>query len=121
MTRRQKIEQIVVGSLLCEWERHRHDAGIITPDMMEDSRNAEALSTMMRQHGRGQTPTLSTVAREMRGHEAHLAAAAIDGDFETNRAVYNMLQELNGTDNYTAVTFEQYITRFIELYEQERQ
>lgn len=122
MTRRQQIEQLIIGSLLCEFDRHYPEvSGVITPDMMLDKRNAKALAVMERQHKEGKTPDIATVGAEMIEHAAYLADTAIDGDFSTNKAVYNLIQDTNGTKQYTAVTFTDYINRYLELYEQEQQ
>lgn len=122
MTRREKIEQIIIGSLLCEFGRHYPEVrGIITPDMMSDPRNAKALTIMERQHGEGIEPDIATVAPEMMEDAVFLVEATNDGDFETNKAYYNLLQDINGTQNYTMVEFGEYITQYIKLYEREKE
>ena len=122
MTRRERIEQVIVGSLLCEFGRHYPEVrGIVTPGMMADSRHARALAIMERLHTEGMAPTLPSVAAEMVEDTPFLADAAIEGDFETNKAYFNLLQDISGTQNYTTVEFGDYVTQFIKLHEREKE
>ena len=120
MTRRQRIEQIIIGSLLTDFDTYQQDAiGIITPDMFDDEAYQRAFALMEEQHGGGQTPDLLTVCTRMMDDAYHLVEASIDGDFNTLKASYNIIQRVTGQGKLTNVTFEEYITKFMELYEQD--
>ena len=120
MTRRQQIEDIIIGTLVCNFTKYWNDVRFcITPDMMQDPLNARTLRRMGELDAMGITPTIKTLTGEDPDMDFHVAHVAIDGDFDSKRAEYHMIQHITGQREYTQVTFDQYVTRYIELHEQE--
>lgn len=119
MTRKQEIENIIVGSLLND-RRKLRDCTILTDEMFDSPVNLELFHFCKRSTYQEPFAELATLF-DMVDHNVFLTAMELSAfhDFDKMKDRHNLranYAELFGRpDNYTNVRFSDYVTRFITL------
>lgn len=114
MSRKQEIENIIIGTLINGYDEYWDSVKYcITPNMISDDLNRRLFKEMSAgsknlvelSHGKTDEETLRIV---------DLAA---DCDFDWKKWLYNSRQHWFGNPpKYTDVTFDDYVSRFVKLY-----
>lgn len=127
MTRRQEIENIIIGTLLNSFETddwYGDCAICITVDMFEDSRNAKIYSTIAAMHkvGLNITTPLDVFEfgdEEIKSFTEYMCYLATDYHFLAKKVDYNesvwIDRMINGKRyRYTEVKFSDYVAKFVQ-------
>lgn len=112
MTRREQLENIIIGSLINDFNRYWPEVrDCVTEDMMGE-RNGRLYRRMTEISANGKTPTLEMLTD---GDDwKDIALLAIDNDFAAKKAEYNICQHLGGNPpRYTDVEFVDYVNAYL--------
>ena len=131
MTRRQEIENIIIGTLLNSFETDWFaDCGYcITADMFIDERNAKIYSAIRECRKAGIkeiTPhSLMGFDKALSSLAGHMSGLAINHSFAVSKARYNEAVWLERHTRgeryqYASVQFSDYVAKFLEMVIKER-
>ena len=117
MSRAQQIENIIVGSLVCDFTEHWPAVRCcITEEMMQDEFNRKIFKRIKDLSSNKESINVTTVARGFSVEElSKLFTLTNDYDFNTKKWEYNEAAYLYG-GSYTTVSFDDYISTFIKNY-----
>lgn len=127
MTRRQEIENIIIGTILNNYsgEDYMNDCKCcITADMFADKRNEKIYAKVfeMQKSGYNDITPYDIVAynEEMIEYASYMCELASDWHFLYKKVLYNERQWLRSLSSdynskYTYVQFTDYINKFIQL------
>lgn len=125
MTQRQRLENIIIGTMLDITDHYQECKSSITVDMFQDDRNRRIyeMITEMRSEGTTQTDPHSILKRY--GEQVlellpYMCEVCTEYSFEWQKVKYNeriFLSNLLTDDNMqpTGVEFDDYVNRFLEL------
>lgn len=115
MSRKKQIEDIVVATLINNKEKYWPSARCcLTPDMFSGI-NQNLYRDMMK----GEPMDLLSLNDRYPEHIGEIVAISIDDDFDYKIWEYNFNQRMfSQNPKYSLVTFDDYITKLIQLYEQ---
>lgn len=118
MTRRQHIENIIIGTLIAAFDEHWSDVrSCITPDMIEDEFNRDIFRRMKELHAQRQQVNLVTLSEggtRTKEECSRLAQLADEYDFNFLKWRENNRRWMSGQPLCNP-TFEQYVTRYITI------
>lgn len=130
-SRRQQIEDIIIGTLLCDTRGRNHFPDcqcLITADMFQDERSRRVFSAIkkMREHNLSSTTPLDVCQQfpEMASLSSFMCDVAIENDFVDKKVLYNdniylfknfLAKENESVPPYTTVKFSDYVTALIKI------
>ena len=114
MDRAQQIENIIIGSVLNDYDEYWPSVRFcITADMLSDDMN-KALFQKMRE---GKTDIVTLTSGMPTDDLLKVFDLAAYNDFRTKKCLYNEDQFLfSDSPKYTRVSFEDYINQFVKTY-----
>lgn len=116
--RRQQLENIIVGSLASAFDEYWEDVCCcVTADMMQDERNRRTFAKAAELHRQGKKVDLSSLTDRGRSEDTHwIVELATEKTFDYLQWDYNFRQHygLPTTD----VTFEKYVTTYLQYAQQ---
>ena len=125
MDRRQEIERIIIGTILNSFEDKSYlmsCRSCITSEMFKDERHRVIYENAVKMSSLGMktiTPAdMIEYDPELITMAAYLCELATDCHFDMKKYEYNRVIWYTATNNrprYTNVTFDDYVTRFIQL------
>lgn len=132
MTRKQEIENIIIGTLLnsCDVDWFADCGYCVTTEMFADKRNAEIYATICeyRKISDGEISPFEIYKfgnEKIKSLAAYMVELATDFDFFTKKVHYNesvwIARHIRGERySYTDIKFTDYVSKFIENYCEKR-
>lgn len=116
MSRRQQIEDIIVGSLIASFDDYWPEVrSCVTDDMISDPVNRDTVARMRKLHGEGKPVNLKTLTGNGTADTAYclrLAELADEHDFDWLLWRTNLIRRQTGQPPCDP-TFDQYVTALI--------
>ncbi|MBP5714369.1 MAG: hypothetical protein J6X07_06700 [Prevotella sp.] len=116
MSRRQQIEDIIIGSLIASFDDYWPEVrSCVTDDMISDPFNREIVARMRELNAEGKPVNLKTLTGNGTADTAYclrLAELADEHDFDWLLWKTNLTRRLSGQPACTT-TFDKYVTAFI--------
>lgn len=128
MTRREQIENIIVGTLLNSDEKENYFENVkscVTSDMFSDKRNAEIFDMISEMNSKGLVRTWPDALFNYSNHTlktdmlSHMVDLATNWFFFVKKVEYNDMiwrtETTNPHKRYTHVTFDDYVSKFLQM------